>query len=126
MRIRCLKEDLKNACLISERISGKNATLPILGTLLLEGEKGKFKITSTNLEIGLESVIPAQVEEAGRVAVPARTISGFLNSLPSEMVTLEAEKENLRVRGERVSSLIKGQAHEDFPLFPSIKKKSGL
>lgn len=126
MRIRCLKEDLRNACLIAERVSGKNTTLPILSTVLLTGEKGKFKITSTNLEIGFEATIPAQVEEEGRVAIPAHTISGFLGSLPSEMVTLEAEKENLRVRGERISTLMKGHASDDFPIFPSVKKKSGI
>ena len=37
--------------------------LPILLNFLLKSEKGKFSISSTDLEIGIEAVIPANIEE---------------------------------------------------------------
>lgn len=123
MKLHCFKNDLKEACLLSEKITSKNNTLPILNTLLFSSEKSKLKVSSTNLEVGFEMWIPARVEKEGRVAIPARVISNFINAFPEDHITLEAEKENLRISSEHVSSLLKGCINDDFPRFPVLKNK---
>ena len=59
MQIICLQENLKQALNITERIIGRNLTLPILNNLLLTTENNRLKISSTNLEIGIISWINA-------------------------------------------------------------------
>lgn len=126
MKLSCFKNDLKNACLLSEKIASKNTTLPILNTLLFSCEKGRLKISSTNLEVGFETWIPARVEKEGRVAVPVRVISNFISTFPEDGITLESEKNNLRVSSDHISSLIKGYANDEFPHFPELENKQTL
>ena len=124
MRIHCATQDIRALCTVAEKISGKQTTLPILGTLLFTAEKGRFKVTSTNLEMGFEGWVPARVEGEGRVAIPARTVTGFLAAVPAEQLTLETEGEHLRVRSEKLSTLVRGQSADEFPRLPSLKKKT--
>jgi len=53
MELICLQENLKQALNITEKIIGRNLTLPILNNILFQTEKGKLLITVTDLEISL-------------------------------------------------------------------------
>jgi len=125
MKITCLRSHLKEAILLTEKISGKNLTLPILSSILISCDDGKLKLTSTNLEMGIEVEIPAKIEKKGKVAVPASVISGFINTLGSEdKVTLETISENnLLIATANSSTVIKGQPTDDFPSLPKPENK---
>jgi len=60
MNIICLQKNLKKALNIVERIIGRNLTLPILNNILLTVENNKLKLSSTNLEIGINCWIPGK------------------------------------------------------------------
>jgi DNA polymerase-3 subunit beta len=72
MHITCTQENIARALSYLERVAGKQSTLPILSNFLLETEKGRLKISATNLEIGIVAVIGAKIESEGRIAVPAK------------------------------------------------------
>src|SRR3990167_9195667 len=78
MKLICLKKDLKEAVSICDRISGKNLNLPILSNILLDAEGKDLKLTSTNLELGAEIIIPAKIEKNGKITVPADILNSFL------------------------------------------------
>ena len=123
MKVICLKKHLKDAIGLCEKITGKNLSLPILGSILISGKDHKLKLAATNLEIGLEMDIPAKIEKEGSVAVPAGIASSFLSSLAAEEnITLESQNNNLTVLTRETSTMINGQPPEDFPLLPAIKE----
>ena len=63
MKIICTRENLRTGIVRCERSVGKNPTLPILGNIMLETEKGLLKLSATNLEIGVISYVRARVEQ---------------------------------------------------------------
>ncbi|MES3005649.1 MAG: DNA polymerase III subunit beta, partial [Patescibacteria group bacterium] len=84
MKLECVREKLAEAVSKAEKITSKNATLPILKCVLFEAQKNSLVVRSTNLDIGIEMVIPAKVQVEGVVAIPGSTINSFLAHLSGE------------------------------------------
>ncbi len=123
MQIICLQEKLKQALNITERIIGRNLSLPILNNLLLVVEKSKLKVSSTNLEIGINTWLSGKVTESGKITVPARLISDLINNLPNKKVELKTKNNQLELRCEKFKSIINGLSADDFPIIPKIKEE---
>ncbi|MFH0852079.1 MAG: DNA polymerase III subunit beta [bacterium] len=123
MKITCLQENLKTNLNITQNIVGKNLTLPILNNLLLETDGGRLKISSTNLEIGVNTWTSGKIEKNGSLTCPAKILSSFVNSLPNKKIELETKENSLFVRCENYKAMIKGLPSDDFPLIPQIKTK---
>ena len=82
MKITCLREDLKRGLSIVARAVSSRSMLPITQNVLLSTEQSMLRISATDLNIAMTTWIGAQVESEGSVAVPARLLSEFVNSLP--------------------------------------------
>ncbi len=123
MQVICLQEKLKQALNITERIIGRNLTLPILNNLLLSTENNKLKISSTNLEIGINCWIIGKVKQKGGITVPARLISSLVDNLPNKKIELKTKAQQLELKCEKFKATLKGLIAEDFPIIPKIKDK---
>lgn len=123
MQLICTQENLKRIISYLERVVGKQSTLPILSNLLLETEKGRLKISATNLEIGVIAYIGAKIEKEGRVAVPAKLLSNFVNNLPSgDVLELKSNGQFLEITSAAHQMKIKSLDGKDFPIIPQYKK----
>lgn len=123
MKIICLQENLKKSLNIAQNIIGRNLTLPILNNLLLETDAGRLKISSTNLEIGINTWTSGKIEKPGSLTCPAKILTSFINNLPNKKIELETKDDILVVRCENYKANIKGLGADDFPLIPKIKEK---
>ena len=123
MQVICLQEKLKQALNTTERIIGRNLTLPILNNLLLSTDNNKLKISSTNLEIGINCWIIGKVKEKGSITVPARLISSLVDNLPNKKVELKTKAQQLELKCEKFKATLKGLIAEDFPIIPKINDK---
>ena len=92
MNITCLKENLKENLDNALRIVKYNSTLPILNNFLLTTDKGRLKISSTDLEIGFTSWVSSKILKDGSITVPAQLLSQFVNNLPNKNINLEVKK----------------------------------
>ncbi len=122
MKITCTQENIARALSYLERVVGKQSTLPILSNYLLETEKGRLKISATNLEIGVIVSIGAKIEKEGRITVPAKILSNFIYNLPSgDIIEFEEENQHLKVVSTTYQIRIKGMDGKDFPIIPQYK-----
>ena len=122
MNIECVVEKLEKAVQQTYRVTGKNLTLPILSTLHLSAYDGKLTIRATNLELGVEVLVPARVNVTGETTVPADVFSSFLSSIPNEQnITLEQEEGVLKITTPTNKTKITTQSVEDFPNIPHLK-----
>ena len=122
MKILCFKKDIKEAVSICERVSGKNLNLPILNNILLKTEGKDLKLISTNLELGVEIIIPAKIENEGEITVPSNIFNSFLSNISgSDQINLEVQNNNLIISTNNNSTLIKSQSANDFPTLPKLK-----
>jgi DNA polymerase-3 subunit beta len=120
MKIRCSQEDLSRAVHTAGRAVSSRTTMPILGNLLLETAKDGVRVAATDLELGIRTQIPAQVERGGMVTLPARLLGEIVNTLPSAPVDLRVEEgtSKAEILCERTSFEILGLPGVDFPRLP--------
>lgn len=124
MHITCTQENLARALSYLERVVGKQTTLPILSNYLIETEKGRLKISATNLEIGVVVSIGAKIEKEGKIAVPAKILSNFVSNLPGgDILHLEEEQGHLKVVSTAYQIRIKSLDGKDFPIIPEYTEE---
>lgn len=124
MRFTCKTINLREAIAKVERIVSKQTTLPILGNILINTEKGRLLIASTNLEIAVKVYVGAKIEKEGRVTIPARILGGFLNTIKDEVVSGELNDLELKISSDNHKIKIKGIDAKDFPIIPNVEGKS--
>jgi DNA polymerase-3 subunit beta len=122
MKLTCTLENFKKAVYSTERVIGKQLTLPVLENILLETEKGMLKLSATNLEIGVFIRIGAKIEKEGKITVPAKLLSNFVNNLPANgNIELILQEQTLQLKSGNQSAKIKGISAQDFPIIPEMR-----
>lgn len=110
------------------RVAPTRPTLPILQSILLEGEFGRLTLTATDVELGISTSLAARVDAPGRIAIPARLLADYVSQLPAEPLRLALEEARKRVRvscGRFVANLAVSDP-EEFPVFPPIDETHSL
>ena len=122
MKLICTQEKFKKAIYNTERVVGKQITLPILENILLETEQGMLKISATNLEIGVSLKIGAKIEQEGRITIPAKLLGSFIANLPIEdTVMLETKDTTLKITSGDYRAQINGMEAQEFPIIPEME-----
>jgi DNA polymerase-3 subunit beta len=123
MKVTCLQENLAKGLGIVGRAVAVRSTLPITSNVLIATEHGRIKLAATNLDIALSCWIGGQIEEEGAITVPARLLTDFVNSLPSEKIelTLSPRSKQLKVKSPRNEATVSGMDADDFPPIPAVE-----
>ena len=121
MKIACEKNLLTKALSMTEKIVGINPTLPVLSCVLLRTRKNSLLIQATNLELGIEVVVPAKSNEDGVLAVPGVIFSNTIQNTHDSSIELEMEKDALVIQTKHSRTLLKTHPHDDFPSLPVVQ-----
>ena len=122
MKLQCTTDKITIAVSKTEKITGKNLNLPILSCILLEAKQDNLIIKSTNLDLGIEIIIKAKIEEEGIVAVSGNVLKNLLSNISNKNnLFLESTNNNLLVLSDNTKTIIKSQPYNDFPSIPKIK-----
>lgn len=121
MKVTVNQKNLKRALGMVEKIVSKNPSLPILNNVLIKTDNGRLRISSTNLEVGINCMIGAKIDEVGEIAIPARVSSDFINNVSDEKVTLYTKNNILFINSEKYKTQILGFDPKDFPIIPKLK-----
>ena len=121
MKVICATKYLREAILTAERFTSRHITLPILSHILLKTDERGISLTATNLEIGVEYLLPGKIQKPGVVTAPAKLLSQLIQSLPDETVTLEAKGQQLTLHSASNDATILGLNPSEFPTLPEIK-----
>lgn len=123
MKLSCTQENLNRGINNVIRSVGTRTTLPVLSNILLKTDKGRLKISATDLELGVSSWIGAKIEKEGALTIPSRLLSEFVSSNNDKKIDLEVEDTTLNLKSEHFQAHIKGIEASEFPLIPEISKE---
>lgn len=115
MKIRVLTSNLQKKLSFANHAISSKSQLPILLNFLLETTPTTLRIKTTDLEIGIEIELPAEVDEEGSIAVPAKTFMELISSLPEDTITLHATNGMLEVISKRTKSMFQTMSKDEFP-----------
>lgn len=121
MKIICEKEKLLKGLLSVVKSVPNKTTMPILEGILIQTNNKELKLTSYDLEIGIECIIAAFIEEEGATVVNAIMFSEIIKKLPNTDITITVNENNLLVI-ECEGSLYKltTMNPNEFPELPKI------
>jgi DNA polymerase-3 subunit beta len=96
-------------------------TLPVLSNILVEAVSDGVRLSGTDLDIAVSTVVPAEVDTEGAVTVPAKKLVEIVRELPSAAIRVAAAGEQ-RVDLEcgRSRFRLLGIPRDEFPNFPPV------
>ena len=121
MKLTVARKDLYEGLQIVSRAVSTQTTLPVLKNVLIEPGVDAIKLSATDLELGVEVLVPARVQEGTALTVPAKTFSEIIAALPEADVSLAADdRDTLVICCRRSEYRIHGLTAEDFPALPEV------
>ncbi len=121
MKLECSIEKIKSALNNVERMTGKNLTLPVLGSILWVAKGNTLTLRSTNLSIGIEISIPSKVENEGTLAIRGDVLTSLFSVLVSDSnISFEQKENTLFVKTKTSKITLKTIPYEDFPTLPTV------
>lgn len=128
MKIVCGRDELLRGMQAVQAAVSPKMTLPILGNVLVETEKNRVKLSSTDLEVGVRCYLKAEVLQEGAVTVPAKTFWEFIRTLqdhcPIEIEVREGQRMDIECGRSRCRLI--GLPKEDFPVLPEFPEDRAL
>ena len=127
MKVVCYKDKILKA--INSVVKGvaSKTTMPILEGILIQTNDNEIKLTTYDLEIGIEYVIECEVKEQGSTVVNAIMFSEIIRKLPDTEISISVNANNL-LEIECEGSLYKlaTMNPEEFPELPKIEVENGI
>jgi len=127
MKFICEREKLLKA--INSVVKGvaSKTTMPILEGILIQTNDNEIKLTTYDLEIGIEYIIESTIEEQGSTVVNAIMFSEIIRKLPDTEISITLNENNLLVI-ECEGSLYKlaTMNPEEFPELPKINIENSV
>ena len=122
MRVVCNTDAFGRKLALATRGVSARSAIQLLGGILLEAGGGKIKLSATDMDLSIQTSSPAEVEEEGRVVIPARIFNDIVRSLPGGHLTLEHDRAEGTVKLTAGSNeySIRAYAAEEFPQLPQF------
>ena len=89
MEIKAKRDELLATLYWTQSIVERRNTMPILGNVLIEAQKGSVRVTATDWEVGVRGSVDAEVVKEGTVTVNAKKIYEIIREVPNEQVQLK-------------------------------------
>lgn len=128
MRLYVMQENLAKGLSIVGRAVSSRSTLPVLSNILLSTDEDRLKLAATNLEVGVNCWLGAQVEDDGAITLPARLLTDWVNSMQPDKIGMEmvVRTMSMNLKCGRSESNIKGIDASEFPLIPTADGEQAL
>ncbi len=129
MKLICRQSDLNsNLSLVSRAVSSR-PTHPVLGNVLLmaDDRQNCLKLTAFDLSLGIQTSLPADVQEGGSITLPAKTLYDIIAKLSDGDITIAFDPEGAEgdsglttITSASGQYQIRGLDAQEFPVLPTI------
>ena len=127
MKIVCYKDKIIKALNSVVKGVASKTTMPILEGILIQTNDNEIKLTTYDLEIGIEYIMECEVKEQGSTVVNAIMFSEIIRKLPDTEIYISLNDKNL-LEIECEGSLYKlaTMNPEEFPELPKIEIENSI
>jgi DNA polymerase-3 subunit beta len=101
-------------------------TLPVLSNILIEAYRDGVRLSGTDLDIAVSTMVPASVDQEGSITVPARKLAEIVREFPNASIRVTATGEQrVTIECGRSKFRLLGLPKDEFPAFPAVKFDGG-
>lgn len=125
MKLTFQKDDLLNGINIVLKAVPSKTTMPILECILIDASDNQIKLTSNDMELGIETKVEGSILSRGKIALDAKLLSEIIRKLSGgeSPITIESdEKYNTTITCDNSIFHIQGKNGEEFSYLPYIER----
>ncbi len=120
MKFICSTKELNIACNNVIRAVSTKVTMPTIEGILIECGSNTLSLTGYDFEFGINTILSAEVEEAGAIIINGKILCDILKKLPDETVTFETNGNAVSIISGAAQYNISGIDADDYPELPSV------
>ncbi len=127
MKFICYKDTILKA--INSVVKGvaSKTTMPVLEGILIQTNDNEIKLTTYDLEIGIEYIMNCEVKEQGSTVVNAIMFSEIIRKLPDTEIHITLNNKNLlEIECEGALYKLATMNPEEFPELPKIEIENSI
>jgi len=119
------RDDFLSALASLQSVTGKKGTIAILSNVLIETKNDSLLLTGTDLEIGIQNTIPAEILSPGTITLPCRKLFEIVRESMADQIHLELLDNNwVKITADLTDYNLAGMPAEEFPAFPEYNKEN--
>lgn len=120
MKLRITRDNLQQGLAAVGASIPTRTTLPVLSNILIDVSADSVAMSGTDLDIAVAVTVPADVDEAGSLTVPAKKLQELARELPEHPVRLSTKGDRLELTCGRATFRLNGMPRDEFPTFPAV------
>ncbi len=126
MKLVCSQAELSASLQLVSRAVAARPTHPVLANVLLTADAGtgRLSLTGFDLNLGIQTSLPAAVETSGAITLPSRLFGEIVSRLSADSpITLECPEgqEQVELTSFSGNYQMRGLSAEDFPDLPLVQ-----
>ena len=126
MKLVCSQTELSTSLQLVSRAVASRPTHPVLANVLLmaDAATGRLSLTGFDLNLGIQTSLPAAVESSGAITLPSRLFGEIVSRLSSDSpITLSCgdAEELVQLASLSGSYQMRGMPADDFPDLPLVQ-----
>ena len=127
MKFTCMQKKFLEAILTVQNAVSGRSSMPILEGILIETKKDVLKLVGTDLELGIEHHMEANILQEGSIVIPARLLSEIVRKLPDAEIEVSVLSNN-SVKITCLNSIVtlQGFAPDEYPSLPDIDENQPI
>ena len=131
MKLVCSQAELNTALQLVSRAVASRPTHPVLANVLLTADAGtdRLSLTGFDLNLGIQTSLPASVDSSGAVTLPARLLGEIVSKLSSDSpvsLSSDAGADQVELTSSSGSYQMRGMPADDFPELPLVENGTAL
>ncbi len=124
MKFYCDPKALMHSISLVQKAVSSKTTLPILKGIYLEAFESSLRLVGTDMEIGIDHIMDANIIEEGSIVVDARLFSEIIRRLPDYEVEISLQENNqLLIKCASTEFNILSYNSSEFPDLPEVEEE---
>jgi DNA polymerase III subunit beta len=115
MKFRIRKDAFLEGLQQVQGVVGSRAALPILSNVLIEATAGQLKLSTTDLDLAVNSVVECDVSDEGTTTLPVRRLASIVKELPADEISISVKDHTATLICGNSKFKLLGRNPEEFP-----------
>ena len=126
MKFKINQMQLSKAISIVAKAVSTKTTMEILKGIYFEIEDDNLVLTANNLELGIQTNVPCEVYESGKIVIEAKIISDIIRKMPNDTIHFQSVEDTdfIELRCKNSKFNIKYLKCDDFPMPAYIDERT--
>jgi DNA polymerase-3 subunit beta len=122
MKVRVDQEKFSRLLGLVTGVVPTTSSIPVLSNLLLEAYDDKLKVSATDLDISVLSLLECEVMSEGSITVAAKRLQEIVRELPGDEVEMEVDGTRIAISSGRANFRMMGMEKDQFPRVADLEK----